>query len=51
LAEDEESFVSIEGDFVVAVETSAVVDPAVGVFDYYIGGAARRTRSWVWARI
>jgi hypothetical protein len=33
LAEDEESLVGGEGDLVVVVEVSAVVDPAVGVFD------------------
>ena len=33
LAEDQETFVCCEGDFVVAVESAAVVDPAVGVFD------------------
>jgi hypothetical protein len=34
LAEDEKSFVGGEGDLVVAVEASAVVDPAVGAFDH-----------------
>jgi hypothetical protein len=33
LVEDEESFVSVEGDFVVATEAWAGVDPASGVFD------------------
>jgi hypothetical protein len=33
LAEDEKSFVSVEGDFVVAVQAAAVVDLIVGAFE------------------
>jgi hypothetical protein len=33
LAEDEEAFVGGEGEFVVAVEAAAVVDPSIGGFD------------------
>jgi hypothetical protein len=33
LAEDEESFVGGEGDFVMAVEAATVVDPAVSAFE------------------
>jgi hypothetical protein len=34
LAEDEESFVGFEGDFVAAIEAAAVIDAAIGGFDY-----------------
>ena len=34
MAEDEESFVGDESDFVMPVEAPAVVDPAVGAFDH-----------------
>jgi hypothetical protein len=33
LAEDEDAFVAAKGDFVVVVESAAVVDPAVTTFD------------------
>jgi hypothetical protein len=33
LAEDQKALVRCKGDFVVAVESSAVVDPSVGAFD------------------
>lgn len=34
MAEHQEAFVGVKGDFVVAVEPTAVVDPSVGAFDH-----------------
>jgi hypothetical protein len=34
LAEVDEAFVCLEGDFVVSVDASVVVNPAVGTFDH-----------------
>jgi hypothetical protein len=34
LAEEEESFVSVEGDVVVAGDAATMLDPAVGAFDH-----------------
>jgi len=48
LAEHKEAFVSVEGDLVVPVETSAVVYPGVGAFDHRASWLEDETVAGFW---
>jgi len=50
LAQHEESFVGVEGDFEVVVERAAVVDPAVGAFDHPAAWLDDEPAAGLWPR-